>query len=305
MSNVSQLDLFRTKLPKKPYCSDDLQSGLLIRNVQNAAQMRYIQPNHPNSKLWLLYDIDRASSPEELTDDLGLPSPTIWVGNPKNGHAHALYALETPVHLNENSSRSAIRYAAAVDVGLSTKMQADAGYVGLICKNPLNEHWRTYPLAGSYDLNELSDYVDLDSYRDKRRHFPEIGLGRNCTLFDQVRKWAYKAIRQGWPTYNQWFQACLDRANGYNTRFNSPLPANEVQHTARSIAKWTHRNMTEGGWSEYVARTHTSEIQAVRGSKGGKVSKRKADESSERTLKPWEVEGISRATYYRRKNETR
>ena len=42
-----------------------------------------------------------------------------------------------------------------------------------------------------------------------------------------------------------------------------------------------------------------------RGKAGGKISKRSIDPTSERTQQPWRNMGISRATYYRRKNKTR
>ena len=59
--------------------------------------------------------------------------------------------------------------------------------------------------------------------------------------------------------------ACVDRASGYNAQFEQPLPANEVRHTAKSIAKWTHQHLSPAGFREEQAR---------RGAKGGKVSKR-------------------------------
>lgn len=267
-ANTPQLELFRDTLPRKPYCTDDLGS-LVIRNAAHAAQMRYIQPNNPNSRLWLAFDIDRPTGPEELTDDLHLPCPTLWVQNPENNHAHALYALDVPVHLNMDSSMRAIRYAAAVDVALSTAMGADAGYTGLICKNPLHTHWRTYSLAGSYDLHELADYVDLSPYNDRRRHLPEIGLGRNVRLFESLRHWAYRAIRQGWPDYNQWLSACLSRSEGINAGFDSPLDHSEVKSTAVSVARWTHRRLTPEGFSAW---------QAAQGRRGG-IAKGKAYES--------------------------
>lgn len=110
------------------------------------------------------------------------------------------------------------------------------------------------------------------SHPEKAREKPveDYGLGRNCMLFDELRAWAYKAIRQGWPDYNQWLNACLDRAIGYNVNFSTPLDISEVKHTAKSVAKWTHRNFTRGTFDEYVARTHTSEIQSFRGKQKGK-----------------------------------
>ncbi|MGM5193158.1 replication initiation protein, partial [Salmonella enterica] len=65
----------------------------------------------------------------------------------------------------------------------------------------------------------------------------------------------------------------------------------------KSIAKYTHRNFTPETFAQYVADTHTPEIQAAR----GRRSKRGAVATSERTLKPWEKLGISRAWYYQLK----
>lgn len=255
-----QLELFKSNLPRKPYCADELVYGLKIRNIAHAITHRYIQPNHPNSKLWLLFDIDRGISPDEITDDLNLPCPTIFIQNPKNGHAHALYALEAPVHLNHDSSGAAIRFAAAVDVSLSSALDADPNYVGLITKNPLHESWRTYALGGSYSLTELSEYLDLTQFNDRRKKLPEIGLGRNVLLFETLRSWSYKAIRQGWPQYDRWLKACEDRAQGINAGFTSPLAWSEVKATAKSVAKWTHAHLSATGFSQW---------QSAQGKKGG------------------------------------
>lgn len=286
---TKQLKLFQNSLPKKPYCTNELASGLRIRSASSAISHKYIQPNHPNSKLWLLFDIDRPTAPEELTDDLLLPAPTIFIQNPKNRHAHALYALETAVHLNSGSSYKAMRFAAAVDVSLSNAMNADAGYAGLICKNPLHEAWRTYAIGDSYDLHELAEYVDLSAWNNPRKHLPEVGLGRNCTLFDKTRVWAYKAIRANYGiSYNAWLDEVFTQALCYNTGFDAPLPISEIKATAKSIAKYTLTHFSPEAFSA---------IQSARGKKGGRPSK----PNDISNLKPWESMGVSRATYYRRK----
>ncbi|MCV5580528.1 primase C-terminal domain-containing protein, partial [Escherichia coli] len=73
----------------------------------------------------------------------------------------------------------------------------------------------------------------------------DYGLGRNCTLFDKTRRWAYRAIRQGWPEYDQWLQACYECASAYNLQFALPLDENEVMGIAKSIAKWTECNFSK------------------------------------------------------------
>lgn len=235
----AQLKLFETALPRKPYCSDQLESGLLIRSKGQAVRKRYVQHNEPNSILWLAFDIDRPTHPEEAYD-LGLPLPNIWIQNPENRHAHLLYSLGVPVHINPDSSPKAQRFLASIDVGMTTKLEADANYAGLICKNPLHKHWNTLALNDdSYDLTYLSDFVDLSFANDKRKNLPAIGLGRNVTLFDRTREWAYKAIRshRGDRDFNVWLDSVKAKAIAYND-FTAPLALSEITATAKSIAKY-------------------------------------------------------------------
>ena len=72
-----------------------------------------------------------------------------------------------------------------------------------------------------YTLDWLADSLDLSAANDKEI-LPDYGLGRNCTLFDKTRKWAYRAIRQGWPEYEQWRQACSERVRAHNVQFSDP-----------------------------------------------------------------------------------
>ncbi|KAB7710698.1 replicase, partial [Plesiomonas shigelloides] len=193
----------------------------------------------------------------------------------------------------------------AIENALRKKLGADAGYSGLICKNPNHLHWQiTVWQPELYTLDWLADYLDLGAAND-REILPDYGLGRNCTLFDKTRKWAYRAIRQGWPEYDQWLQACIERAKAYNLQFSAPLDENEVMGIAKSVAKWTNKNLTEASFSQYVMQTHTAKIQSIRGKKGGVNSHgggRNINYYSERQQQPWIELGISRATYYRRKN---
>ncbi|MFY3112132.1 replication initiation protein, partial [Klebsiella pneumoniae] len=207
-------------------------------------------------------------------------------------------ALRTSIRTAPDGKMKPLRYAAAVENALRKKLEADAGYSGLICKNPNHSHWRIAVWQPElYTLDWLADFLDLNAANDKEI-VADYGLGRNCTLFDKTRKWAYRAIRQGWPEYDQWLQACYERATAYNLHFSSPLDDNEVTGIAKSIAKWTSKNFSEDSFREFVSRTHTSEIQSIRGSKskgGGRPS----------IGEPWLEHGISRATYFRKlkKNE--
>ena len=300
MSNAA-LKLFNDRLPLKPYFTDELQYGLRIAGKERALLARYIQFNQPHAQYWLCFDVDRPGAAIDWSDR-NAPAPTLTIMNKDNGHAHLLYALKTAVRTAPDGKIKPLKYAAAVESALREKLGADVGYSGLICKNPNHDNWQIAVWQTElYTLDWLADSLDLKSAND-RTILPDYGLGRNCTLFDKTRRWAYRAIRQGWPEYEQWLQACCERTSAYNLQLTSPLDENEVLGIAKSIAKWTNKTITPSSFNDFVSRTHSSEIQSKRGRIGGKISRgggRKKDIESNESKKPWLNLGVSRATYYR------
>jgi hypothetical protein len=150
-----------------------------------------------------------------------------------------------------------------------------------------------------YDLDELAEWVDLSKFIPKRGKNPEeIGIGRNCALFEDLRHWAYKNIRiyrfEGLPGWNPWVAACRDWALERNGDFSNPLDPREVWHVCKSVSKWTWRNMTLEGWRQWVAKTHTSEIQAIRGHKGG-IAKGAANEDKRASARLMRAKGMTQA----------
>ena len=287
------LELFNERLPHKPYFSDDLHFGVRIAGKERAILAKYIQFNQPHAMFWLGFDVDRAGSAIDWSDR-NAPAPTLTITNPENGHAHLLYALENSIRTAPDGKIKPLRYAASVENALRKKLEADAGYSGLICKNPNHGHWKIAVWQPElYTLDWLADFLDLNAANDKEI-VADYGLGRNCTLFDKTRKWAYRAIRQGWPEYEQWLQACYERACAYNLQFARPLDENEVRGIAKSIAKWTSNKFSPEEFSKFVDITHSSEIQSKRGKKSGQ-SRRKG---SLEEIKPWVAMGISRRKYF-------
>ena len=121
-------------------------------------------------------------------------------------------------------------------------------------------------------------------------------MGRNVTMFEKGRRWAYTAVRDylHHNSSHDWERAVKTHLEAINNGFEQPLPYSEVKATAKSIARWVWQRFSYGDFSE---------IQAKRGAKGGAKSKRGAKADSERTVKPWESLGIGQATYYRRKKK--
>jgi hypothetical protein len=246
---------FVDSLPLKPYCTDRLGSlRPLVKEL--AVKRRYIQPNSPTDLFWFVYDVDRPTAHFDW-QDVRAPAPNFTVMNRENGHAHLLYGLEVPVYKQPQAHQAPLRYAASIDVAMTGKLQADPGYAGLICKNPLHSYWdvKTWQKY-AYDLAELADYLDLKQYEDRRKHLPPIGLGRNCTMFDTTRFWAYRKIRDEDFFLNEDFfvYETTAYAGKRNGEFPVPLSFSEVKAAGKSVGRWTWRHMNREGFIDWCSR---------------------------------------------------
>lgn len=275
--------IFQARLPRRPYCSDDLNHGLVIRPATTALQRRHIQPNAPLEVAWLVFDLDYQGA-AFAWEFANLPPPTVTVINPENAHAHLFYGLRTPVVMSNAAREAPIRYAAALQAAFLAKLKADPGYAGLIAKNPFHRSWLSMWIQHLYELSELAEYVDLPKKLPQQK---PLGLGRNCILFDELRVWAYQWARQykrNGSSIEQWGRAVLGQAGKLNV-FSIPLSFEEVKAIAKSVAKWTWRHFDDATFSA---------IQSARGKLGGRPATTTLDGE------PWAQLGISRATYYRR-----
>ena len=264
---IEQLHLFEDpgRWPKRPYCAQSLEHGVRIRSLAQALRRPYIQANPPHLRVWSIFDVDRPGA--ALAWENGLPEPNWITINKQNAHAHLVWGLSAPVLVESASARHApIRYLLAVESAFRARLQADSGYSGLITKNPAHPLWRT--LRGPsefYDLAYLSEFVDLPKFRPKQgTKLDEIGLGRNCILFDFLRKWAYKAVRdhRDQRNYVLWQAQAYDRALNRNADFKDQLDPKEVWHIAQSVTKWVWK-------TDPLAEAAFLARQAIKGRKGG------------------------------------
>lgn len=281
LSSLEQSDLFAdlNRWPRRPYCTDDLDAGLRIRSLRQAIERPYIQANPPHLRVWALFDIDRPGA-ASAWEAAGLPPPAWTAMNKANGHAHSAWGLSAPVLVDGLGARDApMRYLAAVEAMMRERLKADSGYSGLITKNPAHPLWQT--LRGPrmvYELRELAEALPGIERFKPRGRVESIGLGRNVTLFDTLRKWAYKGIRAYWggglQGWNAWLSACNNHALSLNADLfgGKHLDGREVWHIARSVSKWTWRNLSAEGFSAW---------QSTQGAKGAKASALVRSQASE------------------------
>ena len=267
-SSPVNTDLF----PKKPYCSDDLSAGLVIRPRPIALNKKYIQVNDLMIKA-LILDLDYSDAGSSWIE-AGIARPSWICMNRKNGHAHLAWLLKSPILKTPSARQSPLRYFSAIEYNMGRVLSADTSYAGLITKNPLHSHWKTIFHGNlAYSLDELASGIDLEEK-------PKIitGTGRNVTCFDTVRLWAYGAVRGYWKPdgFKTWQSAVEQQVRGINGTFSVPLPESEVRALTRSIAKWVWNNCTPGGFSE---------AQAERGRRSGEVRARTSESRREEARK--------------------
>ena len=255
-------------MPIKPYCGDEpSQLGLVIRPLILALKKKYIQFNPPDAKSFMIYDIDRQGG-AFAADDADLPQATFTIINPANSYAHLIYALKNPVCTTENGHERPKKYINAIEDAYTLRLGADSRYAGLVCKNPCNSFWETLPTAGVlYDLSTLADSVELTA--DKAEAIAANAPGRNCGIFDNLREWAYTAVRKYWngERFDEWFNSVTRTAETMNGKLPRPLDAREVRGIAKSVARWTWREFTPDGLEALISRTHTPELQRARRAK--------------------------------------
>lgn len=270
IAEEAQLELFdERRWPRRPYCSNDLAEGVRIRSLKAAINHAYIQANPPHLRVWSIFDVDRQGG-GLAWEDANLPPPAWSAVNRENGHAHLVWGLKAPVLVDGLGARDApMRYLCAIESMMRELLQADPGYAGLITKNPAHPLWRT--LNGprmDYELSELAEWLPgIEKHIPRRRRVEEVGLGRNVSLFDTLRKWAYKHVRTykggGLSAWNEWLSKTNSMALIRNADFQHPLDGREVWHIAKSVAKWTYRH-----FDVEASDARFSALQAHRGKKG-------------------------------------
>lgn len=250
-------------------------------------EFSHVQVNAHTSKAWLLFDADVAGA-WFLPEERGLPTPTYTAINPENTRAHFAYLLQAPVTFSANAREGPMKFYLAVERGFTRRLGADAGFSHHITKNPVHNRWIVdWQAKIPWRLDELNDVLEPH----ERRWEPKFneGMGRNCTVFDTIRKVAYNEVlrfkreKRHFDDFRDFLKKCADDTN---RTFPIHLWNPELSGIIKSVANWAWRTFTLEKFSA---------IQAVRSARrwGGKVTEAQA--------RPWEKAGISRKTYYKRK----
>ena len=257
---------------KKLYCSNDLTYGLRLLPVKYAIEHKYIQANNDKAIMFLVIDLDHNNP--LIFEEVGLPAPN-FITISDTGTSHYCYILTYPIFKDYAENAKALTYFAKIQQAYTNALKGDCQYVGLVMKNPLNEQqWKVWNVNHfyTYDLYELADYVDLPKTITKKQ---AVGEGRNCFLFDTVRKFAYKEVlfyKANKATLTDFYNVILNRLEKSNVFEKAPpLNFNELKAIAKSISTWTWKNFTADKFSEIqTARSNQrTQVKKTRLAKNG------------------------------------
>ncbi len=253
-----------------------------------APQYGLMNPNTKRFVNMICVDVDS----EEYWENLhwsNYPEENAMCLNPKKKSFHVFYRLKDPVYISGNRSAAEKKLELTVK-GLDRTLWGDKAYNHQFAKNPYSGEHEVY-LCGdptlTYTLDELLDHVPdkiLDEILEEHQkrylkndveneYFPIQGE-RHKWLFDEARKTLY----QDWIRFSHlqkehlWIEHCLEVTQQIHDSEleNTPLPYSEIKGIAYDINKFIQKIFTTK--SQYVKRTHTSEIQRERGQRGGAKS---------------------------------
>lgn len=303
MENIQRVDPDKwEEIPALAELYSHLPTTLRCSRVKNSTQYRkknntantyaYIGYNPPNVTRYIVIDLDYEDAISAYYYN-NAPLPQYINENPLNGHCQLVYQIRDPVTFYSRSKSAPIRLLTATENALRELLGGDKGFTGYLAKNALSSAHNVYITgAKPYTLAELSANLDLERIEDITAATNDHTYGRNSGTFDAVRIQAYKIASK--LNYTQLYNECLSLAQSHNARYDTPMSYNEVKGIAKSIAEYCKSQA-------YIS--SLSELQARKGAKGGKVSKRKPSKTSARTKQPWLELGISRRTYYRDLNK--
>src|SRR5690606_2172659 len=95
-------------------------------------------------------------------------------------------------------------------------------YSGWLTKNPVHSSYRSEWGGQVFDLDYLMDWIPDDLMRPEPEPERSTGCGRNVLLFDEVRRIAYREMRQhrrNGGSFELWRERIITITAGNNQQF--------------------------------------------------------------------------------------
>ena len=288
----------------------------------------------------LILDLDGQGSYERSQEAVRLEKVGAlnWAAeNLRTGGVHLVWTLANPVHRGESALEAPLKRYARISEYYAAVLRADAGYTGVLTHNPMEEaqlagfatHWgRREP----YPLGELAEFIPR-GWRKPR--VSRTAVGRNCDVFAHCMRWAGSPGNLGTPV----LEKALTANDGLQFPLGTSEVSGIARSVERYRRRWIKRGQfgpvgdaertawgrERGIKSGEVRRKRTQErdraiVQlALVGESNSAIARvTGVDEKMIRHVlrrdaplfgrpapltetRPWEAEGISKRTWYRRR----
>lgn len=189
------LDLFEdaTRWPRKPYCSDD-KTARCIRSLASAIKRPTSRLTPRTCASGSIYDITAGEAARWHGRTRACRRPRGRRSTRERARAHLVWKFSTPRcwSIPRTPTRVLCATCALWRQPPKSGYKQDPGYSGLITKNPAHPLWRDRGPELAYSS---SGRVGRSHQLLPKRKPEQIGLGRNVTVFDWLRHYAYRHIR--------------------------------------------------------------------------------------------------------------
>ena len=245
--------------------------------VAEAWSFPEIELRSGNSWPAIVLDIDDASALYRIAEavehgEILMPS---WTVTRKSGGAsHAVWTLKNPVHRKGKARRGPLSYLTRISEYYAITLQADPSYNSVLTHNPMaSAHgprfFTNWFHRQPYALPQLAEVIPFGW---KKPRIANTAIGRNCTMFDTLVKWAGKPENRKVPvlTAAHAVNAEIGRSHG-----KIPLPHSELSEVARRVERYRARWIAKG---EYYTQEQRTLWGRERGIKSGAARRKQTHE---------------------------
>ncbi|MCY3919666.1 MAG: replication initiation protein [Chloroflexi bacterium] len=271
------------KRPGEPFRSKRVEA----REAWQYPEVEYART--PTSYPALVVDVDGQDALNRVRGAMlagEIREPSWTAHRASSGGVHAVWTLTTPVHRYPHARRAPLDLLARVSEFYTEALHGDHGYAGVLAHNPEAPAFDAVYGSG-WSLAELADTIPAGWRRPRRQHVVSP-LGRNVALFRELCRYAGRGLHTDrGPSLWQ----IEGEAERLNMEFEAPLDYSEIRHVLKHVFTYRDRWLAQGHQPSFLAR------QSARGKRSGETRRR----GSITEAAPWRDEGISRATWYRRR----